>query len=330
MWRRYAERLLRVRDGRIVEDRPVAEATIHEHQRIPQDGARRIAAEQDAQRADYARHHHRRGFGDRDERDRQWRSKQIENQISSLGTNQLTIFPGSSNVGGVRGGFGSAPPLTEKDLRAVRDARCRRGGGVRPAQGNVTWCSAVPTGRPGAGRQRRDPAGTGLAGAKGRFFDAREASVGAKVAVLGATVAKRIVRRRRSAGFDDPHQQFAVPGHRRAQRRKGRPVAATRMTSIMVPISTARSRLVGRLGAPDQIGALLVKVDERYNLRGRASPTSNGCCGSGAASTATRTTTSSSATSPSSCRRATRQRRRWACCWRPLRPYRWWSAASAS
>ena len=32
-------------------------------------------------------------------------SKQIENQISSLGTNQLTIFPGSANVGGRRGGF---------------------------------------------------------------------------------------------------------------------------------------------------------------------------------------------------------------------------------
>ena len=36
-------------------------------------------------------------------------SKQIENQIASLGTNQLTIFPGSANVGGRRGGFGSAP-----------------------------------------------------------------------------------------------------------------------------------------------------------------------------------------------------------------------------
>jgi putative ABC transport system permease protein len=35
---------------------------------------------------------------------------------------------------------------------------------------------------------------------------------------------------------------------------------------IMVPISTARSRLAGRLGAPDQIGALLVKVDDRYSI----------------------------------------------------------------
>ncbi|HTQ35656.1 MAG TPA: ABC transporter permease, partial [Steroidobacteraceae bacterium] len=60
-------------------------------------------------------------------------SRQIQNQISSLGTNQLTIFPGSSNVGGVRGGFGSAPPLTEKDLRAVRD----RIAGVVAASGRI-------------------------------------------------------------------------------------------------------------------------------------------------------------------------------------------------
>jgi putative ABC transport system permease protein len=39
-------------------------------------------------------------------------SKQIEDQIASLGTNQLTIFPGSANVGGRQGGFGSAPPLS--------------------------------------------------------------------------------------------------------------------------------------------------------------------------------------------------------------------------
>ena len=48
-------------------------------------------------------------------------SRQIEQQIASLGTNQLTIFPGSMNVGGRQGGFGSAPPLTEKDIRAIRE-----------------------------------------------------------------------------------------------------------------------------------------------------------------------------------------------------------------
>lgn len=73
-------------------------------------------------------------------------SKQIEDQINSLGTNQLTIFPGSANVGGRRGGFGSAPPLTEKDLRAVRDGVT----GVMAVSGNLnttptSWW-ATPTG----------------------------------------------------------------------------------------------------------------------------------------------------------------------------------------
>ena len=73
-------------------------------------------------------------------------SKQIEDQIASLGTNQLTIFPGSANVGGRRGGFGSAPPLTEKDLRAVRDGVSgvaavsgRLNGDVTLVLGNANW-----------------------------------------------------------------------------------------------------------------------------------------------------------------------------------------------
>jgi putative ABC transport system permease protein len=35
---------------------------------------------------------------------------------------------------------------------------------------------------------------------------------------------------------------------------------------VMVPISTARSRLVGRVRVADQIGQLLVKVDDRYDI----------------------------------------------------------------
>ena len=54
---------------------------------------------------------------------------QISSQINALGTNLLTISPGSStSSSGIRGGFGSASTLTEADAtalssktRAVRD-----------------------------------------------------------------------------------------------------------------------------------------------------------------------------------------------------------------
>jgi putative ABC transport system permease protein len=194
-------------------------------------------------------------------------SKQIEDQISSLGTNQLTIFPGSANVGGRRGGFGSAPPLTEKDLRAVRDSV----PGVLAASGelgnnnatvvlgNANWTTQVQ----GVGAEielvREWPI------ARGRYFDAREASSGAKFAVLGATVARELFAGADPLGTtirvnNSPFQVIGVLSE------KGQAGGRDQDDVILVPISTARSRLVGRLGAPDQIGALLVKIDPRYNL----------------------------------------------------------------
>jgi putative ABC transport system permease protein len=193
-------------------------------------------------------------------------SKQIQNQISSLGTNLLTIFPGSSNVGGVRGGFGSAPPLTEKDLRAVRDrvsgvvaASGRLQSNVNVVFGSANWTTQAQGVSADIQQVQNWPV------ARGRFFDAREAQTGAKVAVLGQTVVKELF------GAADPlgstirinNSPFNVIG---VLTEKGQAGGRDQDDVIMVPISTARSRLAGRLGAPDQIGALLVKVDDRYNL----------------------------------------------------------------
>ena len=51
-------------------------------------------------------------------------SKQtVQQSISSLGTNSILIFPGSSNQGGVRGGAGSTITLTPDDADAIRE-RC--------------------------------------------------------------------------------------------------------------------------------------------------------------------------------------------------------------
>src|SRR5947207_13161861 len=46
---------------------------------------------------------------------------QIEEQIKSAGTNMITIFPGSINTGGVRGGMGTSSRLTTEDAEALRE-----------------------------------------------------------------------------------------------------------------------------------------------------------------------------------------------------------------
>ena len=45
----------------------------------------------------------------------------IKEQIASLGTNVILIFPGSTNQGGVRGGFGTGVSLIGDDIEAIRE-----------------------------------------------------------------------------------------------------------------------------------------------------------------------------------------------------------------
>ena len=42
-------------------------------------------------------------------------TKQVEDQVSSLGSSVITVFSGNFTSGGMRGGWGSAPTLTLGD-----------------------------------------------------------------------------------------------------------------------------------------------------------------------------------------------------------------------
>src|ERR1035441_7810604 len=47
----------------------------------------------------------------------------VEESFASMGSNLLVVLPGSTSLGGQRGGFGSMPTLTWDDLRAIRTER---------------------------------------------------------------------------------------------------------------------------------------------------------------------------------------------------------------
>jgi putative ABC transport system permease protein len=193
-------------------------------------------------------------------------SKQIEDQISSLGTNQLTIFPGAQNVGGRRGGFGSAPPLTEKDIRAIREKVAgvagvagNLEGNANLVAGNANWVTRVNGVTAEIEVVRDWPV------ERGRFFDAQEANSGQKLAVIGSTVARELF------GAADPlgatirmnNAPFTVVG---VLSTKGQAGGRDQDDIVMVPLATARSRLVGRVNVPDIVGQVLVKVDDRYDI----------------------------------------------------------------
>src|SRR5580698_8978848 len=47
-------------------------------------------------------------------------TKQVEDQVSSLGESVVTVFSGNFTSGGMRGGWGSAPTLTLDDAKAIQ------------------------------------------------------------------------------------------------------------------------------------------------------------------------------------------------------------------
>ena len=84
----------------------------------------------------------------------------VEQQISSLGTNVLIVYPGSQNTGGLKGGAGTMTTLTEDDATAIQkecpavgliSPGTRAGGdhGRRVRRGAAPRHRAAPGRRPG-------------------------------------------------------------------------------------------------------------------------------------------------------------------------------------
>ena len=126
-------------------------------------------------------------------------SRNIQQFISGVGSNILIIMPGAPSVGGVRQQAGSGATLTTEDANALqREAYALKG--VAPeifsrtqlVYGNMNWSTLV-TGSTSAIFDIRE-----WKIEDGRFFIDDEARGGAKIVVLGATVAKNLF------GTEDP------------------------------------------------------------------------------------------------------------------------------
>ena len=207
--------------------------------------------------------------------------KQVQDQISSMGTNMLIVSAGSQRMsGGVRGGGGTGTTLTVEDAEAIAGAPAV--SHVSPAVtapvtlvfGNQNWSTRAEGVAPEylAIRNR--------AVASGEMFSRAEVRTGARVAVIGQTVADQL--------FDgaDPVGQtirvrnlpFRVVGvlEAKGQSQFGQDQDDT----VLVPYSTAMKKLLSvthvssiyvaspsaeqTFAAEEQIATML---RERHNLR---------------------------------------------------------------
>jgi len=118
---------------------------------------------------------------------------QVAAQFASMGSNLLVVLPGSTSMGGQRGGYGSMPTLTWDDLRAIRTevpavkyAAAQLSSGAQLASEDQNWSTRVFGTTPEYFLIRNWPTATGSP------MSDSDAEGGTKVVLLGQTVVDKL------------------------------------------------------------------------------------------------------------------------------------------
>lgn len=192
----------------------------------------------------------------------------IQQQIKSLGSNLMIITAGARTASGVRMATGTTTSLTEDDAAAIaRDipeveaAAPSNRGGAQVVVGSANWATQIYGITPDYFVVRNWSLDAG------RMFESSELSGSGKVALIGQTVARELF------GDADPMDQtiriknvpFTVIG---ILNRKGQSMMGQDQDDvIMVPLSTARNRLLGATqGKLRQVGMIQIKVREGASM----------------------------------------------------------------
>jgi len=200
-------------------------------------------------------------------------SEQITSQITSTGTNLLTIFPGGFSQGGVRSAAGSAATLTLEDAQALADpTNCdlcadvapvynRNGIGVVYEDQNTNTTVYGVT--PNFADVRNLPV------AEGAWFTDGDVTAAANVAVLGATTANDLFQ-----GADPMGQSirvnrlaFKVVGVAQA---KGGTGFQSPDDGVYIPITTAQRKILGgrqfNVVAGHSVSTIYVQVADKDQM----------------------------------------------------------------
>ncbi|MCG6536886.1 MAG: ABC transporter permease, partial [Syntrophales bacterium LBB04] len=194
-------------------------------------------------------------------------SSKITEQISSMGSNLLIVFPGSITAGGLRMGSGSQSTLTWDDAEAIKrecpaveEAVPNLNGSTQIVYGNQNWSTGTAGVTPAILLVRDWQL------AEGRIFTEQEVKNAAKVCVLGQTVLTNLF------GDMDPLGQvirikklpFTVIGVLAV---KGQSIMGQDQDdTIFIPISTAQRKIFRTGGIPDMVRSITVKTRSTADL----------------------------------------------------------------
>jgi putative ABC transport system permease protein len=179
-------------------------------------------------------------------------SVQVQQQVQSLGSNIIYIYPSSARVGGVAQGFGSAQTLTQQDVDALNDrtqapdivtAIPLTQAAGQMTYNNQNWFAATTGSNQDFGQVRNYQI------AAGSFFTAGDVRNSSKVVVLGQTVVDNLFGGDPNSAVGQTikiqRQSFRVVG---TFAPKGSQGLGNQDNVAVVPISSAWAYLTGGRG----------------------------------------------------------------------------------
>ena len=176
----------------------------------------------------------------------------VQQQIQSLGSNLLTVFPSNARgAGGVQQGFGTGSTLTLDDVKAIANRQSSpdvvtaipsAGGRAQLTFGNQNWNSSL------TGTTEDFPSVRNYPLASGQFFTAGDVDASSKVAVIGQTVVTNLFSSEDPIGqvIKINRQSFRVIG---VLAQKGSSGGFNNQDDVVVvPITAAWNYLLGGRG----------------------------------------------------------------------------------
>ncbi len=186
----------------------------------------------------------------------------VDRLIERLGANIMMVRPGSSRSGGVRGGAGSLPSLTEEDAQALQNeipcvavAAPYVNGSVQIVAGNLNWATSAQ------GITQEYIIAREWKLEDGRLFEPNEEKSAAKVVLLGKTVVDKLFPGQDPIGQSVRIQRvpFTVIGVLDARGQTGH--GRDQDDVVMIPLSTAKKRVLGgRSLSGNLVEGIIVKV----------------------------------------------------------------------
>ncbi len=198
--------------------------------------------------------------------------QQVGSEISALGSNLLTVTPGSTtSSSGVRGGFGTASTLTTGDAAALDSKIVAPDiNAVAPATsstaslvaGTTNWTTSVVGSDPSWLTVR------GRSMTEGRFIDSHDLATRAEVVVLGATTAQELFSFRDPVGqtVDIAGQPMSVIGVLNTiGSSSSSSTVANPDDQAVVPLTTASALLTGG-SSRNSVSQILIQADSSSTL----------------------------------------------------------------